>query len=403
MIKKEHIKYIDGDERNGVEYDWPKIYKEYGKLKTPRDTFDPRTAPVTLADILMYVSKRSKGKTTNWLLIGMIMYLMYGTRIPYIRTDKAMIKPKTANEIFNVIKTFRDGWYIKDMTGGKFNNIYYKWGKMYLCFIDENGVRTDTDAEPFFYFLSIDQHELYKSTLNIPMGDLIIVDEYIEESGRISDFVNFWDLFRTIQRDRLSVKVIFLANTTDPNNIWFRDFCISSEVKSVKPGEHKLIDVNGTKIFFEYIDLKLSERTVKMISKYFGFAKGNPRMAHLVETEAPWSFKPVPHINYEDSDKYLDRTVRIRANDLETLQVELVEKKNGILCCYVHPCTIDYDDSIFLTLSDIKEPDEYWGLGHGKYFDFLWKLYQRNLWYYSDNETGALVESYVKNYRQLKK
>lgn len=403
MIKRENIKFIDNKEELGIDYDWGKIMNEFKKLKTPTDCFNPRTAPITKADLLVYVSKRSKGKTTNWLLVGMIMNLMYGTQICYVRTSKEMIKPKISEKIFEVIRTFNNGQYIREITGDKYNSVYYKWGKMYFCKLDEEGKREDLAADPFFYFLSIDQHETYKSTLNVPKGDLIILDEFIEESGRISDFPDFWDLFRTIQRSRLSVKIIFLANTTDPNNIWFRELCISKEVKYVLPGKHKLIDVGETKIYFEYLFFEITAQVRKMVSKYFGFAKGNPRMAHLVETEAAWTFKPVPHIEYDDKDKYLDRTVRLEANELETLQLELVEKENGIICVYVHPCTIDYDDSIFLTLGDIRDEKHFWGLGHGPYFDFLWKLYQRNLWYFSDNETGALVENYVKNYRQLKK
>lgn len=403
MINKAPIKFIDNKEKLGIKYDWPSIMSDFKKLKTPKDCFNPITAPIESASIFVYVSKRSKGKTTNWLLIGLIMYLKYGTTTEYVRTSKDMIKPSIVEEIFNVIKTYNNGQYIKQMTGGKYNSIFYKWKKCYLCHIDEEGKRDLEDPNPFFYFLSIDSFHIIKSGFNTPKGDLIILDEFIEEYNTISDFPKFWDLFRTVQRDRLSPKVILLANTTDPNNLWFRELCISKEVKEVQPGEHRILDVNGTKIYFEYLFFQITRNVLQMVTQYFGFAKGNPRMAHLVDTEAAWTFKPVPHIVEDEDDIYLNRQLRIRANDVEMLQVDLVRKNDGRIVVYCHPCTSTYDDSIFLTLADIRENNELWGLGYGKYCKLIWQLYERNLWYFSDNETGALIESYVKNYYQLKR
>ena len=402
MVRKELIKFIDGKERLGMVYDWKKIKHEFTKLDIPNDCFNPCTAPIEHCDILTYISKRSKGKTTNWILIGMIMYLMYGTTIQYVRTDKDKIRPSIVEEIFKVIKGYDNGKYIRTLTGGLYNSVYYHWGKCFLCHIDEDGKRDITDTEPFFFFMAIDKHEDYKSGFNAPRGDLIILDEFIEDCPSITDGPNFWDLFRTIGRDRLSPKVILLANTTDPNNIWFRELCISKDAKEIKPGEHREIDVNGSKFYLEYIDFKITTAVKQLISKYFGFAKGNPRYAHLIDSDTAWSFKPVPHIIHDDQDQYLDRTLRLIYNN-ETIQLDIVKNKQGMIVIYAHPCYYSYSDSVFLTLEDIREPNYYWGLGHGKYFDFIWKLYQRNLWFFSDNETGAVVDSYVKSYRQLRK
>ena len=84
MIRSASIRYIQNKERLGIQYDWPAIMNEFKKLKTPKDCFNPTTAPIDTASIFVYVSKRSKGKTTNWLLLGMIMYLMYHKRFQYL-------------------------------------------------------------------------------------------------------------------------------------------------------------------------------------------------------------------------------------------------------------------------------------------------------------------------------
>ena len=402
MVTKENIKFINDKETLGIVYDWNKIYSYYRKLKCPDDCYEPTHVPINNIDYMVGISKRSKGKTTAWLLIGMIMYLMYGSVIQYIRARANEIKPSIIEDIFKVIKNYDHGRYIREMTGGKYNSIYYRWKKCYLCYIDEEGKRVETDTENFLTFLSYDLHEDYKSGYNAPRGDLIILDEFISSHNRIDSCVNFMDLFRTIQRKRLCCKIIMLANTTDVNNIWFKDLMLSKEAKTVKEGEHKKIVVNDTVFYLEYITTKLTNNDINIVKRFFGFALNNPKFAHLIDTGNAWSFAHVPHINYNDKDVYLDRSYRLIFND-EMLQIELVKKDNGMLVVYCHPSTTTYDDTRYLTLEDITEPSQKWGFGYGKFCQLIWKLYQRNLWYYSDNETGAAVASYVKNCRQMSK
>lgn len=399
QVQKEQIKFIKDKEQLGIVYDWNKIFKYYRALKCPDDCYEPTHVPMNAIDYMVGISKRSKGKTTGWLLIGLIMYLMYGTVTQYVRESVREIKPSVVSDIFKVIKTYNNGQYIRELTGGKYNSIYYHWKKCYLCYM-EDGKRVETDPEHFFYFLSYDEHEEYKSGYNEPRGDLIILDEFITSHNRINASVEFMDLFRTIQRKRLCCKIVMLANTTDVNNIWFRDLCISKEAKTIKEGEHKKIVVNDTVFYFEYITTKLTNNDISIVKKFFGFAINNPKFAHLIDTGNAWSYVNVPHINYDKDDKYLDRTYRLIFND-EMIHLELVRKSNGMLVIYAHPTKDMYEDSKVLTLEEIKAPNEKWGFGYGKYCRLLWKLYQRNLWYYSDNETGAIVSNYVKHCRQM--
>ena len=46
-----------------------------------------------------------------------------------------------------------------------------------------------------------------------------------------------------------------------------------------------------------------------------------------------------------------------------------------------------------------------WGFNgsYGKFCDTIWKLYEQNKWYFDTNETGAMVQNFVKNCRLMRK
>lgn len=68
------IKYIDGKKENGIQYDWKFLQKEFQKLGTPKDIATPFTIPKFYENGWnIMLSERSIGKTTNWLLLGLIM------------------------------------------------------------------------------------------------------------------------------------------------------------------------------------------------------------------------------------------------------------------------------------------------------------------------------------------
>ena len=63
---------------------------------------------------------------------------MYGITTPYIRQRPDMTARQNIEKLFEVIRACG---YIKDLTDGQYNNVYYFGHKMYLCHIDEKGER----------------------------------------------------------------------------------------------------------------------------------------------------------------------------------------------------------------------------------------------------------------------
>ena len=401
----ELINYYENKEERGIIYNWGKIFKEYRRIlkgaHVHEPIFDPTTAPVNEAKYFIYMSERTSGKTTNWILIGMIMHMMYGTQIQYVRQTVDMIKPSVAGEIFNVIKTYNDGYYIRAITGGRYSGIYVHWKKAYFCNFDETNKATDISPEPFLQFLSIDNAEDYKSTYNAPKGDLILFDEFIGKYYRPNEFCDFMDLCATIIRKRKSPIVVLAANTININSTYFKEFEISKEVKKLNVGKHDLITTEkGTRVYVEIIGLKQSNLKQELNRLFFGF--DNPKLAAITGGEITWAFDPVPHIVNSPEDEYLDRTTRIDTGDV-LLQLDIVMTPDRGVVVNVHECTKIYEDSLILKLGDITKPNELWGLGQGNFCKYIWGLYGTNKFYYDTNETGSIVANYVKQYRLLRK
>ena len=97
------IEYIDNKHKLGIKYDWNLISKEYRRLKCPKEYNNPLTNGIDKAHIHLLVSERSTGKTTNLLLVGIIMYYLYGTTTEYIRSNDKMITYQKTKNLFDVI------------------------------------------------------------------------------------------------------------------------------------------------------------------------------------------------------------------------------------------------------------------------------------------------------------
>ena len=91
-IKKEELKYIDDDMQKGAIVDWQKVFKYYDKLGCPKNVYNPsKEFKPESARWHILISTRSTGKTTNIVLIGMILHLMYGIKIMYVRQREEMV------------------------------------------------------------------------------------------------------------------------------------------------------------------------------------------------------------------------------------------------------------------------------------------------------------------------
>lgn len=170
------IKYHDGKKSMGIIYDWKKIRKEYAKLKCPKDTYYPLSCSPDECGYVWALSDRSRGKTTNCLLLGMVMNSLYGTIIHYLRISEDMCKPRNLKDLFDTILQYG---YIEKITGGFYNSCFYYAKRWYYCTRDENGEIIDKAESHFMICFGINESDTLKSSYNAPTGDIIILDETI--------------------------------------------------------------------------------------------------------------------------------------------------------------------------------------------------------------------------------
>lgn len=397
------IKYIDNDIKKGILYDWKFLKKEYKKLGVPKEYYNPLRIDWTQAGYCQALSDRARGKTTEVLLLGMLMNKHYGTVVHYIRQDEKTITPYSMRDLFS---TIQECGYIEKITDGKYSGVYYYGHKWYYCTYDENGKRLETSPEHFMICMHLGESDKRKSSYTCPRGDLIVYDEFIQLSGYgYGDFVRFADLVSTIFRKRLCGCIYMLSNTIDLTSPWFDELCIRDDINTMEQGESRLIESPlGTKVFVEILKADASEQSQNVNRRYFGFP--NPKLS-AITGKGTWATETYPHIPAQSVTNPLtgekeEREIKVIYNKLflrqsgKLLKLQLVSDERG-LCVYVTPATRTYEDSFILTHGEIQTDREIFAFGQrGTPLEMFWKLYKQNKWYFATNSDGALVAAYVK-------
>ena len=389
------MKYINNDIQCGIEYDWRKVKEEFRKLNIPKDVYSPMHLPFDKAKYNVLLSERSRGKTTNILLLGMCMHKLYGTTIEYIRKKEDQITKKITINLFTTILEYD---YIEKLTDGKYNSIWYNARRWYYCLVDEDGNVIEKAPTHFMSMLSIDRNETYKSGYNAPRGDYIVYDEFISKYYYADEFLYFTDLLKTIIRDRLSPIIFMLSNMIDKNSEYLDELMISEQVMLMSVGDSSLITTKkGTNIYVEL--LEMSKKTItprRQLSNklYFGF--DNPKLINI--TGGDWVVENYPHIPKKiEYDSVINNIFMKFASNYIRLEVVKYNDQFFVFCTKF--TSVIYEDSIILTLEPPDKSNEIYGLGRGKVFKFIWGLYDDKRFRYQSNTIGAWIDKYVYQYK----
>lgn len=391
------IEYINNDPQKGIKYDWKAVRKRLKALGIPHGFYNPATAPLDLVQWFVELSERATGKTTGWLLAGLTLFEMYGTVTMYIRQTKDMVAPKNASSLLNVVV---ENHYIEKITDNKYNNVYYKSRKWYLCKIDEEtGEILEKCPDYFLRMVSLDEATNLKSSCNEPTGDLVIFDEFISSRTATNEFVTLVDVISTIFRLRESGKIVLLANTIDKYNQYFFDLEIFERIATMDIGDNCThVTDRGTRIYIEFVGPPKTYRKKKArwTRLFAGF--GKPELASITG-EATWAVKCYQHIpdieKEEDTPETLFRNIYIMNNE-KLVRLDIVKHPVLGVCIYAHWATTTHPDSIIFTTAERFDPRYIYGLPHnntaGK---FINKALDEQRVYYQANDVGAFVENYI--------
>lgn len=398
------LNYIGNDKSRGLVYDWPAIRKKYKSLGCPSMFYNPATAPLEKASWFVEMSERASGKTTNWLLLGLCMFWMYGTVTIYAKAKADLIAPKNTWTLFDIIL---DNHYIEKLTDNKYNTVHYNSRKWYLAKADNTGKVIDVHPDHFCFMVSLDKAGDLKSSVNEPKGDLFIYDEFIPINTwaqRPNEIVPLVDTLSTIFRLRECGKVVMLANTIDKYNQYLHDLEIFERVMPLQPGDNCIHTTDkGTKIYIELVGppQAFKQKKKRWTELFAGFAK--PELSPITG-EATWAVKNYPHIPYEGKYETLSNCLYIdHLNKL--LRIDFVNHEDLGLLAFIHWASRTYDDSIIFSDEYHYDSRYHYGTGEdtraGK---ILKQLLQLRRVYFVSNDVGTFFESYfstVSSYRSL--
>lgn len=391
-MAKHKIKFIDNDPNLGIDYDWELITKEYRKLGIPKEYDITEILPLGNEALKWYIitSERSVGKTTNVLLIGMVMNKLYGTVTQLIRhhIDKASYY----ETLFNTITAYNKGQYIKALTDGKFNSVKYHWKNFFYCTQDEKG-KIVRDDKPFCVSLAADECYNLCSFYEAPLGDWIVLDECFNESNRPEEFVHFVHLHKTIVRERMSDKIILLGNNLDINNIWYRQLMINNEIRKMHKGQGKIITTpQGMPLFVQFMENRTPEKRRIFNKSHYGF--DNPQL-NAITGYGNWNVKMYPQTCLLEEREMIVRGIYFSYHGDLFLEGSFINTKAGTYF-EIHP-TLESsarDGDILYTLSFPNRENEFL-FGFDKLSKKILKFIAEKRVTFADNETGDLFSKFT--------
>lgn len=396
------IEYINNDMNKGIKYDYNLIRKELKKY-IPQKYYNPINN-INESNYQVLISERNVGKTTNAILLGMVMNKLYGTQLQYIRTHSDMITRKATSQLFDTIK---ENGYIEKLTDGRYNDLDCYAGYWRYCNRDEFGKITEKEENSFMSMLSCDKVDDYKSSYNAPRGDIIIFDEFISMNRYTprDEFIHFMDIVKTIKRGRLSVKIFMLANTIDKENRYFDELGIYEEIHQLKYGSSILCQnkENSTSVFLAWLkdsevqdDKTIKEKMIDNLN-YFNFR--NKKLASI-RGGGEWAVKEYPHLSGEilkESEKINCNHYIYYTNFYYRIDVYYNEDLGGFFG-YLQRANNPlgkYTDCTIYTLDEIKNQHERYKQGYTDIDKNIFTLFKLNRVYYSTNGVGLAIDKYL--------
>ncbi len=405
MIPTQKIKYIDGKQELGLLINWKIVRKEWDRLHIPPEYEYPipQEADPAKVGYIIDMSERSRGKTTGKLILGLILYKLYGVKLHYLVQVSSTAEPKMIRDLYDTVMSCH---YIERIFDDQWDSITYYGKRWTLQKLDDDGKVAETDDEWCTICFGCDEAPKLKSKYNCPKGDLIFYDEFIGPYYGYNDFLWFTDLCKTIIRDRRSPLIFMSANTIDRQSPWFDEFAIRPEVEALSMGSHAVISTDlGTHIYIRIMAPDKSEKREKVNRRFWGF--NSPRL-NAISGRGEWATESFPHIPSANMDKERGDDVTEREGRLYLehqgmlLRLRIMEHTRLGICVYVTPATKVHDDSIIYTVGEITDKRYVYGIGKGTPLELPWLLYQRNLWFYSRNNVGMVIRAYTMYMQQAR-
>ena len=277
-------------------YNTADIEKDWKKLKVPKEFKHADLDKLFTNDISFYLSvRKDSGKTTNALLLGLILHKRYGLTVEYLRNDITQTTVEISGKLLDVIKRFG---YIEKLYDGKYNDCHYSQIKkeFTLIYKDEEGKET---ARESVSWLRIKSNEKWQDYKGYGSGNswFIIWDEFLDSRQHHSMIVSkLFNNISTIGRDDPRCHVIALSNTVNKYDGIFEDFAISKTIEYMDYGDKcDILTDLGSRYYIEMIALTEQRKSSLSLKNIRFFGINNPKFANFTGVDA-WKGFNYPHL-----------------------------------------------------------------------------------------------------------
>lgn len=374
--------------------DWNKVNKLAQKTKIFKGYFNPLENNKFLANWSVIMSVRNSQKTTGYILLGMLIYEIYGTRIEYMRLSKEDIKPKQHAHFFDSIL---DLHYIEKITGGKWNSCFYRAGFWFYQSVDGDGTVVEKSTEPFMHVFAITDAMTLKSNYT-SNSKFCILDEFEDPTKywRGDEFVLLCDCLSTIFRSRLNCYITLLGNTLNLYSPWFNELNIQQDVVNMKQGSSHICNIDKsdlTNVFVSILPAKLTEHKKLINLSFFSFK--NSKLEAITGECGGWSVRIYPRLPKGKKQKLTDN-IYINFEGF-LIRIDFLVVENLGLCCNVVPTNkLELDpDAIELTTEMISKENQVYLMRFCPIGNEVQKMYNRNRVYFANNTVGAMFDNFM--------
>ena len=344
------------------------------------------------ADYNVIYGERSNGKTTAVLRYALEDHINsnYTNQLGIVRRWEEDFKGKNGQQMYSGIVNL--GW-VKDLTKGKYNSVYYYSQRWYLCMYNEEGEKVSQAENPFALGFAITSEEHYKST-SYPDIKTILFDEFITRKMYLpEEFVKFQNLLSTIIRLRTDVKIFMCGNTINKFCPYFAEMGLTG-IKKQQKGTIDLYTYGESdlRVAVEYSDFPSKK---KASNKYFAF--NNPKLQMI--TNGGWEIDIYPHLPHKYAPKDVIYKFYILF-DGEMLQGNIISIEDKVFI-YMHRKTTPIKkDNEYLVYQQSPDYRRNYRISilkpYSKIDRKILELIQRNKIFYQDNEIGEIMSNYLK-------
>lgn len=388
-----------------------RLKKEIRKLQIPKEYFNFDLEKINDHDISMIMSiRKDAAKTTQALIIGLILHKLYDYETEYFRIDTDQTTGPNIDNIYDVIVKFG---YIKKIFGDEYNGIEFKnqSKRFYLVKKDDEGNVLIKDKRPCCLIHSLEQYKRMKSVYNNVNGNWFVVDEIFDTSRQTTNqMIELANQISTVTRDRPEARVLMLGNNLNKYSFWFEEFGISEEIDTLNFGGY--IDkttIYGTTLYITLLDPSRRKKDDVLKRKIRFYGIDNPKMAAFngLQAFAGNQWQHLEDIKMLDPDHLIYDRIYINHRN-RWIKICLYDSGNQLFVYLHFAKKPKYNDNIILQANpDLADANLcLYGFGEESRNEKIRKkllqikdLRRQNLWFYSSNSVGDIVQDYLMTIR----